>query len=324
MIQGCDHSNSTIKPEALTAHGIQFVCRYINPGFTGKQLESTELHALHQAGISVVANYETQADRALHGALAGQQDATDAAHYMSTFGFPADRPVYFSVDFDVQDHYLDTIHDYFRGIATVLKPWQVGIYGGKRVVDFMATSGLCNWLWQTYAWSGGLWHDGTDIEQYSNGHAVDGGTVDLDRAIDGDFGGWLPMTPVDLSQAALTALDHPVWHNPTVADPINPANPHLSAAQTLYVTGLNVLNTLKGVNAALVDLADIQGRLSGMSLDPIALAAALAANPAFITAMSSAIAEKLTTLPTADEIGKSVFAAYLRQLTSGGNGVVAP
>ncbi|MDN3568420.1 hypothetical protein QWZ14_28910, partial [Paeniroseomonas aquatica] len=46
------------------------------------------------------------------------------------------------------------------------------------------------WLWQTYAWAGGRWHPGAQLQQYKNGVRVAGADVDLNRATTSNFGQW--------------------------------------------------------------------------------------------------------------------------------------
>jgi hypothetical protein len=61
-------------------------------------------------------------------------------------------------------------------------------------------------LWQTYAWSHGLWWSGNNLEQYKNGVNMCGGAVDLCRSKTPDFGQWprpnqeddMPLTEADI------------------------------------------------------------------------------------------------------------------------------
>jgi hypothetical protein len=47
---------------------------------------------------------------------------------------------------------------------------------------------VCDWFWQTYAWSGGLVHPDAHILQYSNGHTLAGVSCDYNHASTSGFG----------------------------------------------------------------------------------------------------------------------------------------
>jgi len=85
---------------------------------------------------------------------------------------------------------MGTVLDFLRGGASVRGSarW-TGPYGERDVCAAAANAGF-GYLWNTYAWSGGLWEPRAQLQQYRNGQRLGSGTVDLDRAITADYGQW--------------------------------------------------------------------------------------------------------------------------------------
>lgn len=181
----------TMPPIAdMKAAGVTFVCRYlsyVNNLTQVKLLTTNEAKVLSDAGIEIVSNYEWYANRATEGAASGEQDAHIAASQHAACGGPATRPIYFSVDADVDGA---QVADYFRGVASVIGKARTGAYGSYRVLKYLFDMGLISYGWQTYAWSYGAWESRAHIQQYLNGVSLSGYSVDYDRSIKGDFGQW--------------------------------------------------------------------------------------------------------------------------------------
>ena len=179
--------------ESLKATGVTFVCRYI--GYTDPSLPQTkiltpaEAAALVQSGISPVSNWEWYANRATEGYAAGVWDAQEAQKRHIACGGPPDRPIYFSVDADVDGS--QTLA-YFQGVASVIGKARTGAYGSYRVLQYLFNAGLIAWGWQTYAWSGGAWEPRAHIQQYQNSMVLADQSVDYDRSTTSDFGQWFP------------------------------------------------------------------------------------------------------------------------------------
>jgi len=174
----------------MKAAGVSFVCRYlsyVNNLTQVKLLTPAEAKGLSAAGIAIVSNYEWYANRALEGAASGVQDAHIAASQHAACGGPASRPIYFSVDVDVDGA---QVGDYFKGIASVIGKGRTGAYGSYRVLKYLFDNGLITWGWQTYAWSAGLWEPRAHIQQYLNGVSMSGHSVDYNRSMHIDFGQW--------------------------------------------------------------------------------------------------------------------------------------
>lgn len=180
----------------LAAAGKKFACRYGGPGTEDKWLHLDEAQALAAAGISIVANAEGAASGAMGGRSVGVAHAQSADAWFRTCGMPSDKPIYFSVDFDVTFGQWSTVADYLRGAASVIGAPRVGIYGGRHAIEWARRDGVAKWFWQTYAWSSvngsTVWVPGNHIEQYHNGVTVAGAPVDLNRALQNDFGQWTP------------------------------------------------------------------------------------------------------------------------------------
>jgi hypothetical protein len=193
--EGLDYAFSKPSVTALADLGVTFVCRYLSRS-PSKNLVAAEARALSNAGIWIVVVWETTAKRALDGHAAGAADAQYALAQAQACGMPAGRPIYFAVDWDASSGQQAAINAYLDGAASVLGRDRVGVYSGYGPVSRTLTSGHAKWAWQTYAWSGGKWAAGAQLQQYSNGHTVDGADCDYDRATTSDYGQWrVGVTP---------------------------------------------------------------------------------------------------------------------------------
>jgi hypothetical protein len=188
VIFGLDYAWGDPGVAALKAAGAKFVCRYLSTPGNSKNLRPDEAHRLREAGIAVVVVFETTADRALGGAAAGKVDATSAAAQAKACGLPDDQPIYFAVDFDARPDQQDAINAYLRAAAGVLGHARVGVYGGYYVVKRALDARVCKYAWQTYAWSGGQWDRRAQLQQFSNGHTVNGVSCDYNHATSSDYG----------------------------------------------------------------------------------------------------------------------------------------
>jgi Domain of unknown function (DUF1906)/Putative peptidoglycan binding domain len=187
---GVDYSDPQTPPRVLVAHGAKFACRYASWLGNPKNLTPNEVAPLTMAGIAIVSVFETTAMRAAEGFQAGHDDALTgyAQHY--ALGMPADAPMYFTVDFDMQAVQEASVMEYFHGVGSVASTHPVGIYGGLRACEAVHGAGLAEFVWQTYAWSGGIWYSTTHLRQVQNGLNWDGWQVDLDEAWAADYGQW--------------------------------------------------------------------------------------------------------------------------------------
>lgn len=189
-IFGVDYAWERPSITALTRAGVQFACRYLSHD-PGKNLTRAEASALAAAKIWSVVVWETTAKRALAGKAAGAADATAALAQARTCGMPANRPIYFAVDWDVTSSQIPAVNAYLDGAASVLGKANTGIYGGYRAVN-AALGAHCAWGWQTYAWSSGRWVGEAQLQQYKNDVTLSGVSLDYDRATKTDYGQWQP------------------------------------------------------------------------------------------------------------------------------------
>ncbi len=219
MIFGLDYAGGRPSPSAIVAAGASFVCRYLSDGgaeLPAKLLVPDEAAGLRAAGIDIVSNWETTADRMLDGYSAGVDDAGAALAQVLDCGGRRDRPIYFSADFDATPAQQAPINAYLQGCATVLGASNVGVYGGYWVVSRALDAGVAAYAWQTQAWSGGQQDPRIAILQdNAAGYAtVDGVQCDMDWALITDYGQWsyvpkgdtvtAPNTEVPLTQQFFT------------------------------------------------------------------------------------------------------------------------
>ncbi|MGI5233787.1 DUF1906 domain-containing protein [Actinoallomurus sp. CA-142502] len=208
--EGIDYAWGRPSLAALLAAGKTFVCRYLSHS-PSKNLTAAEARGLSEAGVWIVAVWETTAKRALDGKAAGTTDARDALSQAQVCGMPDGRPIYFAVDWDATVSQQSAINAYLDGAASVLGRDRVGIYGGYGPVSRALAVGKARWAWQTYAWSGGRWAAGVHLQQYSNGHTLGGVGCDYNRAMTSDYGQWRvgvsPEGEDDMAQVSSLGVD---------------------------------------------------------------------------------------------------------------------
>ncbi|MFE3191897.1 DUF1906 domain-containing protein [Nocardia sp. NPDC059240] len=190
---GLDYAAGRPAPSAIRAAGYDFVVRYLSDGgptLPGKLLTPAEADNLRAHGISIVSNWETTAARMLDGYGAGVTDAHSALAQVLRCGGRADRPIYFSADFDATPQQQVPINDYLNGAADVLGRANVGIYGGYWPVSRALDAGTATWAWQTVAWSGGNVDPRLALFQTGEQVTVDGVPCDVNQTDRADFGQW--------------------------------------------------------------------------------------------------------------------------------------
>jgi len=126
--------------------------------------------------------FETYADRALGGAVAGGIDGALALIVAQELQMPKNAVIYFAVDFDAGDDAMDAIEAYLKAAKSELGDYEIGVYGSFAVIEEMAARGACKGFWQTYAWSQGQKSAHTNVYQYSNDETLAGISVDFDEA----------------------------------------------------------------------------------------------------------------------------------------------
>lgn len=185
---------------ALKAYGVQGVMRYLSHDAT-KTLQRPEADDLAAHGIPMGVVFEDMATRAMDGFQAGANDAQVAVQMASgkrkgysNLEMPSDRPIYFAADFDSQ---WPQIAQYYAGAASVLGKDRVGIYGGLAAITGAANAGY-RWLWQTVAWSGGVWHPKATLRQELGEVTINTVQCDVNDHQQADWGQWVPGGEVDI------------------------------------------------------------------------------------------------------------------------------
>jgi hypothetical protein len=179
-IFGVDYAWGKVPYDALKKAGVKYALRYISHD-AGKDLTVAEKRALHARGIQVGLVFESTSNRALGGESAGRTDARFAKSRCTSLGLN-DIPVFFACDWDATDAQKPTIAAYLRGAAGVLGRQRVGVYGSYYVVKHMVDHDVCDYFWQTYAWSGGHVSEQAHVLQYSNAHSIGGLSLDYNKA----------------------------------------------------------------------------------------------------------------------------------------------
>lgn len=191
MSKGIDYSWARPGAANIVAKGYTFVLRYLSHD-SGKTLDAPDLNDLRSHGLDVGVVWESTATRPLVGHDGGVQDAKDAVAEADALGIPSSVPIYFAVDFDINDAQKVVAGEYMKGVISVIGLDRVGAYGGFYWIKYCVENNLAVKFWQTLAWSGGQVHPKTDI--YQNGDTDFAGGADIDEARTSDIGVWKSST----------------------------------------------------------------------------------------------------------------------------------
>ena len=298
QIEGVDYTGGA-DIGALVSAGKVFACRYGGPGGDWKHLTPAEAQALSAAGIAVVANAEGSESGLLGGWSSGYSWAASAEEHFRRCGMPPGRPIYFSVDFDVQSGQWAAVASALSGAAQVLGGvHRVGVYGGRRAMEWARRDGVASWFWQTYAWSSGVWVPGNHLEQYRNSVILAGINLDLDRALATDFGQWTTtgddMTPEQ--NRLLKNAETYSWKESAGEDPITGIldnNGNLIKPGMPNVPMRTAKAALDASERALAAVTELAGRppVVAAPTDPAALKAVLL-DPEVLSAIAVAVADE--------------------------------
>lgn len=206
-----DYSFGRPNIDALVKAGIKLVSRYLSHT-PDKNLSAAEAAALHEAGIGILLNWESEAGRPLGGAANGQPDARDAAALAESIGAPHGLCIYYSCDTDTSPAQWPEIAAYYGAAQKATEGrYTVGVYGEADLIDHLHKQGVVTSEWQTYAWSNGRLSDNADLFQYLNSQTVGGAAVDFDRIINPEqLGAWWPEGS-DFDMPSAAAIADAVW-----------------------------------------------------------------------------------------------------------------
>lgn len=196
ILKGLDEDWSKVDPTQAANDGFGFAFGYVSQDNTGKNLSPADVSRIHGAGMAVALVYEYNPQSALGGYSAGARDAGIAIAHAQSLGAPRGVALYAAVDWDVTDAQKPAVLAYATGFldACTAVGFRSGIYGGYWVCLYLSDHNYGGFLWQTYAWSGGLWLAAAAVRQTRNGIHEAGATVDLDESEVIDFGQWSPAS----------------------------------------------------------------------------------------------------------------------------------
>ncbi|MFI6604201.1 glycoside hydrolase domain-containing protein [Nonomuraea sp. NPDC050536] len=211
-------ANTDPDPGAAAAAGYTFISYYTNgPG----SMTAAKVAACAAKGVAVIANYEGLENPTSGGSAAGKSNAQTALAAANDCGLPGDRPIYFSLDFDVLPSQFSAVDAYLDGVASVLPPSRIGVYSSTWCIDHLVGNGKATWFWQSKStgFSGG--HNGTlnphtHIWQQSSPEYVYIGDkqCDWNYVITADFGQWGISKPyATTSQLVAVGNDGNVYHD---------------------------------------------------------------------------------------------------------------
>lgn len=193
--------------QLAAAKGVRFVCRYL------KNLSTDEVRALLAAGLAVVLIFESTAERALAGLVAGAADGAKAASQTLALAAPAGTAIYATADFDCTADQQPAALTYFAAFKKALAgAYKLGVYANGAVCVAAAERGIADYTWV----AGGRGMRGTKnfialgkptiVQDVGDARGLSLGIgIDSDTAMADDFGGW-SATP---AQAAAPASPAP-------------------------------------------------------------------------------------------------------------------
>jgi hypothetical protein len=203
MAQGLDADvDCSAQAQCIKDAGFDFVARYYKFTSRSQPLTRSEVVALSQAGLDLVAVYEsglpTSASYFSHAR--GIQDGTRAYQYArDEIRQPAGSPIYFAVDYDASPgDFQGVITEYFKGIAQAFDTasgatpaYPIGVYGSGSTCAWMLTHTNVTYAWLAMArgWRGSRTFAGWNLRQRVATNLVCGISVDLDES-NGHGGGF--------------------------------------------------------------------------------------------------------------------------------------
>lgn len=168
MYQGIDTFARITAEQAkkLRENDVSFVGRYLVPSGMGKDITAAEAKLLRDAGLAILLCWEIGTNDMKGGAARGTQDGVRAKNLAEALGVPSGTTIYFAADYNVPQADLILCEQYLSAAQYALGRYQVGAYGGERLIAFLADRGLPIKLWQCVAWTN-QFHDAAAVIQYA-------------------------------------------------------------------------------------------------------------------------------------------------------------
>ena len=183
MYPGIDTSQPLTAEQcaSIRKSGYLWVGRYLVPP-TGykKALTAAEAKRITDAGLRILTVWETTANRAKAGSQAGEYDGERALQCARNIQMPESGCIYF-VDYDAPAGDYSAIEKYLDSAKRWISPYKIGVYGGYKVIDYLASRNVCDCYWQCMAWSYGKKHPARNVYQSKAEVSIYGLDVDLNE-----------------------------------------------------------------------------------------------------------------------------------------------
>lgn len=140
----------------LVAEGFATIIRYASHSWKGISVGEAKSMAAHKLRLSLV--FESTAQRALGGAVAGTMDGEVAAAFAVTVGLPPNNGsvLLASTDFDVTAHQAPAVQAYVQAFAKAAPGYGVGLYGNGYINDMLFDAKIIavRWITQSMGFTG--------------------------------------------------------------------------------------------------------------------------------------------------------------------------
>lgn len=176
------------------SHGLLGVMSYVSWLPNGKVITRDRFAALEEAGIDQGLVWESTGTDFTGGYSAGLKDGTEARRQANLLGFPAERPIYSTIDVGAHASAIATEYQHGFDIGSgVGAPGGEGFYGDRELALAMRAAGVLDrFYWETNAraWPG----DGVDdaaavmIQRTSKSFPLPPGSYDESDVFARDWG----------------------------------------------------------------------------------------------------------------------------------------
>ncbi len=111
------------------------------------------------AGVGVLINYESSAERPLKGGGQGRIDGAWSLSMCTRLTYPTSLPILVSVDIESRagGKVRPEVEAYVREFARACAPYPIGIYGGTPILHACADINRLGWQAMAASWSSGSW-----------------------------------------------------------------------------------------------------------------------------------------------------------------------